>query len=62
MCVCVCVRVCVCVAFLIINYWWMDARFWAVIASSRMLRRVEWKIFSKNNAASLFRALAGPSS
>jgi hypothetical protein len=45
-------------AFLIINYWWMDARFWVVIASSRMLRRVEWKIFSENNDAFLFRALA----
>jgi hypothetical protein len=49
-------------AFLIMNYWWMDARFWAVIASSRMLRRIEWKIVSENNAASIFKALAGPSS
>jgi hypothetical protein len=40
----------------------MDARFWAIVASSRMLRRFEWKIVSENNTASLFSALAGPSS
>jgi len=49
-------------AFSIIKYWWMDARFWAVIVSSRMLHLVEWKIVSENNAVSLFMALAGRSS
>jgi hypothetical protein len=38
----------------------MGARFWAVIASFRMLRRIEWKIISENNGASIFKALAGP--
>jgi len=41
---------------------WMDARIWAVIASSKMLHRVEWKIVSENNAVIFFMALAGPSS
>ena len=52
-------------ALLIINYWWKDTRYRAVIASYRMLRRVEWKIVgdvSENNTASLSRALAGTSS